>query len=442
MDLARHSREVEAAALAHARWWTRLRAGDLAARAEAPLAHRPDATGKKLRDALAAYTPSLAEAPLHAALVPWVEALTVLRVTRDLDVELGEALLAPKAHLRLEKVVEVGLTDAVRGLVGARVAEVARRHLDAIAERLPVVLPLQRRRAELAREVLVRFGAPAPEVHGLGDGALLAGLRAAARGFLRATDDLARDERKRAVRLAGERWPLALDVALARGATDGWPTRLAPRFVLEALPQWTPGLRLPPFAVPEAHGGASFARAFGAFGAALRRACAPRALPFVLRVPAVFVDAERWGFLFAALLASVPFGVRRLGLPQRIATGQARAFASAFLIEARRVAAKLVVGEGEDAAELADAVWAEPHAAASWFLEPAHDDAARALALFGAAPLAVELRQRHDEDWFANPRAVVDLRGRAAMPTVTAPDAEGLAADAGALAAELEGALR
>ncbi len=440
MDLARHSRAVEAAAHAQARWWARLVAGDEAARAEAPLDHRRDATGKTLRDALRDWVPSLAEKDLHAALVPWVEALTVQRVTRDLAVELVAAMRAPKAVLHLETVREVALVDVVRGLVAARVPELARRHLDAVAERAPDVLPLRRRHAELAREVLVRFGVAAPEVHGIGDAAALTALRTAAQGFLRRTDDLARDERRRATRLAGERWPLALDLASARAATEGWPTKLAPRFVLEALPRWTEGLRLPAFRVPEAHGGASFARAFFAFGHALRHASAPRALPFVLRVPVVFVDAERWGFAFASLLGTSAFSIRRLGLAQRPAAAQARAFASAFLIEARRVAARLLVGDGVAADEMADAVWGEPHRASAWFLEPAPGDAARAVALFGVAPLLDELRQRHDEDWFDNPRAVTDLRGRAA-----APDPERNVVGEGAdllLARALEGALR
>jgi hypothetical protein len=52
-------------------------------------------------------------------------------------------------------------------------------------------------------------------------------------------------------------------------------------------------------------------------------------------------------------------------------------------------------------------------------LTPRSDQAARFGGLLSSARLADDLRQRHDEDWFRNPRAREELRENARLPDET-----------------------
>ncbi|CAN5176234.1 hypothetical protein BH09MYX1_BH09MYX1_58540 [soil metagenome] len=444
MDLLRLDREIESANVALTRWRARLSRGDETAWTEAPLDSRRDAQGKRLRDTLASLKPPLSELALRAGLVLWVETLTVARITAEAEVAYAQADHEAIGHLHLEKLAMVSAHDAIRGLVAASSRIEAQRYLDAIAECAPALREAAARLRETAREVRLRFAIDPPDAHGLGDGALLTAVSASARAFLRLTNDLAKDEltrRRRVANVETETWPFALDLSRARGATEGWPTRLSARFLDETFRPWCAGVKIPPLRLPEAHGGASFAIAFARFGQALRHAYAPRALPFVLRRPPVFVDTDRFGFLFASLLASARFSSRRLGLSQRVALAQSRAFAAAFLIEARRTAAKLSRLAGAPADELAHDVYDEIHPASALFFESTDVVASvgRALALFTVLPLHDELRDRHDEDWFDNPRSIVELRSRSAIPSSESAPAKGAESD---LAKRFEDALR
>ena len=420
MDLLRLDREIESAVTVLARWRARVHLGEAAAWDEAPLESRREVQGKRLRDALAALPPSPVEGPHRDALARWVEALTVARIARDAEVDLARAEHDPRGTLSLERITKVSLHQAIRGLVASTSAEEARRHVAAIAECAPLVHEARRRVREIEREVLSRFAVADAD----GPPALVT----TARSFLDRTRDLARDELKRRPQPT---WPLALDLGLARGATEGWPNRLGARFVLDALRGWTQGVRLPSFTVPTALGGASFAIAFARFGVALRHAFSPRGIPFALRAPPRFVDAERFGLLFGSLLASRRFSTRRLGLSQRVAAAQARAFAAAFLVSARRLAAKVCVLDGAPRDELAHDVLGEAEPAASLFFDLAPGDVGRALALFSVAPLARELRDRHDDDWFDNPRAIIELRSRSAAPSAEVAPASDAASELG-----------
>ena len=46
------------------------------------------------------------------------------------------------------------------------------------------------------------------------------------------------------------------------------------------------------------------------------------------------------------------------------------------------------------------------------------DDEARLLGLCEAAQLGAWLRDRHDDDWFRNPRALIDLKHRFGQPSL------------------------
>lgn len=396
------------AAAEQLRWAERVRRGDAEAWEEpAPAAMRRSVSGKRLRDDLRALSD-----PMAPALVGWVEHLTVRRVAAEAEVELARARHERSSNLVLERVTKVSSVEALRGLLHAESPEVARRHLAAWREAQPSIRSARRHLFEIEDEVLARLGVEVPALHGLGDRTLETALVAESRAFLKRTHDLALDELKR--RVGGDAHPLAIDRRLAPDATEGWPTRLAPRFVLDVFGRWIDDVRLPAFTVPDAVGGASFARAFAGFGGALRRAFTPRGLPFSLRERPAGDVSVRFGTLFASLLATVPFGVRRLGLARGVADRQARAFAVSFLLHARHRFAKIARAAGDDEDELANDVFGDPSAAPLLDREPG--DAVHALALLSTAPLAAELRDRHDEDWFENPRAVVDVRSRCAVP--------------------------
>jgi hypothetical protein len=70
------------------------------------------------------------------------------------------------------------------------------------------------------------------------------------------------------------------------------------------------------------------------------------------------------------------------------------------------------------------------------------DDVQRWLGLLAGAARADALRERHEEDWYRNPRAVEELRDEARRPAAT--ESAGAVIDAGldALAARLARAWR
>jgi hypothetical protein len=216
-----------------------------------------------------------------------------------------------------------------------------------------------------------------------------------------------------------EKLPLALDLSLARDAKEGWPTKLGPRWFADLFGKHTRGLaiELPP--LPAALGASSFALALHRFGVALRRASAGRGVPFALRNRVRFVDAHRHGALFASLLVSEPFHRRALGVGSQAADDQTRALGIALLFAARRVAARFLVARGRAFDELTERVFGEalPPALAGAVLRPVDDDDALGAALLSTVPLADELRDRYDEDWFRSPRAFEHLRSRSTVPS-------------------------
>lgn len=408
-------KDVEAAVRALERWRIRLAVGDAGALASSPLeAHRAVA-GKRAREQLLSRPPSAHELPLRDALVPWIEELTVARVSRDQDVACAEAYVVARAPVRLAGSAGTPTATArelVHGALAAPSAAEARVHLDALAKLGHGLKDAEQQRAELRHELYLRLDIDDPTAHFV---VPRAPLEEALVAFLDASDDVARELLRNKAR---EKRPLALDLSLASDAKEGWPTKLGPRWFADLFGKHTRGLaiELPP--LPEAVGASSFALALHRFGFALRRASAGRGVPFALRDRVRFVDAHRHGALFASLLATEPFHRRALGVGSQVADAQARSLGVALLFAARRLAVRWLLVRGGAFDELSERAFGEalPAALVGALLRPADDDDALAAALLTTVPLAEELRDRFDEDWFRSPRAFEHLRARSTVP--------------------------
>jgi hypothetical protein len=348
--------------------------------------------------------------PLAHVLRPWVERLTIERVTRDDALRVVRAVRIERHATALEG-GDVTIAELVRSLVEPRGDGERRvRALAAIAGRASGEIErFAERRREAAR--LLGIDIATRERAGVD-------LEALARAVERVADAtrvpfLERHERGSLVQL--------VDRATARDAGEGWPVHLGPRWLqssFERVPLLA-GLRLPALRFPPVNGAASFARGLAAFGAAVAHVDRPQNMPFsVARAPFDTLPDER-ATLFAGLVLEPSFHRRRLGLGRDRARAQVRVLARAalawlrFALVAWRAWELASTPRGEREAEELAERWLEVDVPRGLgrVLPSARPDAARGLvgALLGA--LARErLREGFDEDWFEHPRAIEALR--------------------------------
>jgi hypothetical protein len=223
-----------------------------------------------------------------------------------------------------------------------------------------------------------------------------------------------------------------LVAAQAGAASDGWPGRLTPRTVVSLVeaPSLLRGVRLEFARVPRALGPASFLRALTAFGRYWSEGLLPVQMPFVLVHDPQHLHEHTYGAVFGLLPLLPEFHRVRLGLSRGRARDHVRALAAAVLIEARALALRVLLRRPALRGEsLGDAFehWTArafgfrldaPLAGAIFRLR--FDDAQRLAGLFSAATLARRFVEKHDEDWFRNPRALDELRtGASAIGTPT-----------------------
>jgi hypothetical protein len=211
--------------------------------------------------------------------------------------------------------------------------------------------------------------------------------------------------------------------ALARDASQGWPARLSVRWLADAFrgTGLTDGLSPDVGALPAPLGASSFARALGAFGAALAEADVPRSASFVLFRSPVDLRTGRRAALFAALAADPAFARRVLGLGPAVAREQQRRLARAMLATVRLDAARVLLrgvlveplaeqaarAEGTTERALGAAV---PGALAGVLPQLGASDAGSFIGLLLSAADRRRLVDDFDDDWFANPRAARALR--------------------------------
>lgn len=298
-------------------------------------------------------------------------------------------------------------SEGERSLIGAALSEAASGPADATAE-------LWMRRGEVLRraggEALEPLVQPMPSFDAL---------RTAAERVLGSTDELAR---------ATLRGGWLGVIALGAGHGDvPWPTRLTPRWLLspfEGEARWldVPSLQLGP--LPALRGGASVTRALARLGARWADAAAARSLPYPLAHLPTSLARLRTGALLASLLRERVFLTRGLGLsgPEagRALRQQAAVTLVATRLEAARTLALLALLRGDRRAGREEArertrhalVSSVPASLALALPRPQPTSPARLLAPLLADADARTLRDRHDEDWYRNPRAVLWLRDR------------------------------
>jgi hypothetical protein len=422
-DLARLDRDVGRAFVAWTRWRAAL-AKDPEERADVdPIEPFRWVAGQTTYVELGGLEPVETEVPLRDALKRWSYALLQRRLSRDLEVAWARSAVEARGIFAGDGRRRVGYVDSWRGVVAAKSREEARRHLDAAAECAPPLAAIARERAARRVEVAARLGiddpsAPAVDVP-------LAELRRCATELLAQTEDLAAQLHRATTPQNARPDPVdAIGAAMARDATEGWPSRLTHRWLEELFGDGARGLtiELPPLPAPL--GAASFARALREFGFAFRVACSVRAPRFALARDPWFVAAHRFATLFGSLASSDPFQRVALCLGRRDAANQSRALARTALLDARFGAMRLLLGDERDFAprdrfeELGSRVFGAPlpiELAGAW---PAgrDDEPARFLALMTTLPLARALVDRFDTDWFQNPRTFPHLRGLGAGP--------------------------
>jgi hypothetical protein len=269
---------------------------------------------------------------------------------------------------------------------------------------------LRERRFEAAK----RLGLSHPDA--LGTNAPLMDVAAAARTFLDATDDLAREvferHRRRHPELSDVRAAF-FDHVLARDAQEGWPAQLLPRWFDDLFGSFGGAHRLPESRLPDVVGGASFMRALARFGEDIGRPTrtSRSAIAFTTAHDPYRPRALARGAVFAHLLGWPVFQRKALGLSAGAARDAAHVFSCTLLHHARKTAARTVRAENEtiDAGEWAhfvERVFRFRWSGAGW---PTVDplDAVRFESLArGIAESWPTLVQTHDEDWFENPRAL------------------------------------
>jgi hypothetical protein len=447
-DLGALDRDVARGWAALGRWRQALAQPDGAAHAdEMPLEAVRHAAGKSTWDALGATTPESSEAQLREALRRWVYALLQARLGRDGELAWARAASEARAPFEGEPPRRVSWREAWRGVVAARSVAEVRLWLDAVADAAPPLAAVEAERAQTRVEVARRLGlehpwdalTPAPR----------AALRSAAARLLDATEDLARDARRR--RLGEDaRVEDAIHASMAREAGAGWPARLTARWLHELFGGGVRGLRidLPP--LPGTLGAASYARALYAFGHTFAvAAAAESAAPFAIAREPWDVRAHRAGYIFASLAADPEFYVRGLNVGKRASLAQARALAWVALLEARLGASRLLLGDDAALApaelfdELGPRLYGVPldrRLRGAW-PRPRDDEPARFAALAQASAARLALRDRFDADWFRNPRAWSELRSVHTLPARETSGGDVLVAGVNTLSRALEEAL-
>jgi hypothetical protein len=274
-----------------------------------------------------------------------------------------------------------------------------------------------------------------------------ASLRDVAGRLLDETEDLWRAEQKASLGEASD-GATTLHLAVARDASEGWPSRLSAGWLEAVFGPGASGLPIQLGALPQPVGASSFARALYSFGHAARIAMVPASLPFALSREPAFVSAHRLGFVFGSLASDTQLHLRVLQQGRRRAAAQARALARTALLEARLHAARTLLGDDAAPApadlftELTERLFGLPLDARFCGAWPVarDDEPARLVALLQARSARDELRDRFDVDWFRNPRAWAHLRGSTGMAREPV-DERGLLAAVAGLARAFEEAL-
>lgn len=393
--------------------------------AESPLEAHRTVSGLRAIELVATLPASLLDADVVRGMSPWLVRLLYLRLSYPARRTLNEAKRAPlvrplggEARLSSwEETFHAALTEPAPrvGEWFDHLAMAARPFADRVRE-------VESRLGEVEsriKEKLPNFSERPSS-----------GSRALAQDFLDRTDGMHRETFARGGLVKGGEPTLGEGIVhgFAREATPSFPSRLTNRWLEELFQVHTKGLTLR-FALPRAVAGASsFALLLANFGRALRRALAPRTLPFVVRRSPKDLDGERFAALFGALAASSAFHRRVLGTSPDRARSDARCVMRALLCEARLSAARVVLAHEPEALEdVTRRLFQRPMPEAlrgAWPLARLGDES-RFLAYLDGPSLDQELVELFGDDWFKNPRAFEWMRARATSPADTFDETKG-----------------
>ena len=388
--------------------------------------------------------------PATPYLAGWMSRLLYARVNAEAETLAAMERETKSVRLTIPSPRELSVREAVRRLVSEPDLDVRASLGDALVRAGGDVAGRERdawaRRGEIAR----RLGFD-------GEGALFSPVRehrelaALASETLDTTHELARHALGRSAR-----WTDTLTIANGSEPPLPWPGRLSMRALVELFAGEARWLDLPELVLgdgPALLVPASINRSLARLGARWADASASRSLPLPLAHAPSELPRRTLGALFAGLVRSAPFLVRVLGLSRSDAERAARAMAKVSLFAWRLSAARLLLrepalaGDARGVREAADTHVARallaPFPTELALVAPrlTETDPARFVAFGEAARLAGELRDRWDEDWFRNPRAVITLRdrlGHAPPLSITIADARaGVTAEAATLGGTL-----
>ncbi|MGC4090365.1 MAG: hypothetical protein QM756_21300 [Polyangiaceae bacterium] len=368
--------------------------------------------------------------PLREPLGRWSSALLVRQACIDVERRVAHALrrdLHPldqplRGHFSVAALLQHALTDAPRRA----------RWLNAVAARGSSLQGARFEQWETRALAEQRYGSPAPSTFP-GD---------AARELLERTRDaygsLGVDSPER-----------LLELALGRDALGQYPTRLTPRSLVELVGEggWLNGLS-PDFAeLPQPLGSSSFLRALAEFGAALHRATGVGRRPFVLHHDPARLREHLFAGLFALLPTLRPFAERQLQVGRACLGDHERGLFRVSLLGMRSAALSALLADFEargarayrdafvEFTQLAFGFEFDARLAGVLFVRP-HAEA-RLVGLLLALNENQEFVERHDEDWFRNPRAVAEQRARLQAPPELTLDAAALSQGSAIFARQL-----
>lgn len=243
-----------------------------------------------------------------------------------------------------------------------------------------------------------------------------------AEAMLRSTDEVAAEARSDA-------WAETLHASMITTSRQGWPVRPSARWIRAVLgsDDWARGLRLGPLKIPASFGAASYARSLGSFGMRVLEASRPSALPLALHQHPLGIRKHSRRALFASIVAETAFARKVLGLAPGPSRDHRRAVAFGFVTSLRVDALRVLVAEAlrdgvskarEAYRELAHRVLGHDIPGTLLGVVPTLRTGDGA-ALIGTVVASLERRElvdRHDEDWFRNPRALAELRDADGRP--------------------------
>jgi hypothetical protein len=293
--------------------------------------------------------------------------------------------------------------------------------------------PLTRRLWERRGEIPERLGLGSADALELP----ISDIEARALEWLRATDDAFEQSRSE---------NLADFVTRALGAdSEGWPGQIHSTTLSDWFrdTQLFDRLDLDPGPWPAPFGSSSHSRALRRLGAAWVDATAPARQPFVVANDPYGLRRRTMGALLATLPVTAPFARRALGLASIRLRDHQRVQTRVLLVESRVAALRVLLGRAARTGGAAlSTTFQERSEHALGFALGEHyagvlprlqvDDPQRFAGMLLAAEQHFNLVERHDEDWYRNPRTAEELRDSADLSPE--PRASAAAMDAGAAA--------